>query len=155
MSATAQQARSSGDPTAPPGSISVSRVARADADRVFRALHTELERGLRQVAGRPTSYAQLRDSVLSGEMIMWAVQDGPELLAAVILSVRKYSSYTALVVELAAGRELERWAELVEELLRDYRELVGAEVVEALCRGGMAKKLAARWKKRAVLMELR
>jgi len=135
--------------------ISVRRAGADVVDHVFAQLQREIARGLRQVTGFPTSSAYLRDAVTRGEMALWIVQRDSELLAAVVLSVRRSSSHTALVVELAAGRELDLWVDEIEQLLRDYRDLVGAASIEALCRGGLARRLSKRWRRKAVLMELR
>jgi len=59
------------------------------------------------------------------------------------------------VVDAVAGRGMDRWIGLFEDLLREYRDIVGADCVRALCRDGAVKKLGDRWQRKATLMELR
>lgn len=85
-------------------------------------------------------------------MLLWAIQN-PEVIACVVLSVKQYAAKTTVFVEMVAGRDMAVWVKPLEELLRDYRDLIGADTVEAFCRDGMARRLS-RWRRKAVLMEL-
>ena len=136
-------------------SFEVSRVPPDLVDAVFDRLGPIIRRGLMHGAGDASSEDHLRDSIKRGDMVMWAVHEDGDVLAAIVLSVQKFAAKTTVFVELAAGRDMERWVERIEGLLRDFRDLVGADTIEATCRDGMARRLKGRWRRKATLMELR
>lgn len=134
----------------------VSRVPPELADHVFDQLAPMVARALRHGAGDSTTEAHLRAEVRTGNMAMWAVHRGAEIVACVVLSVHRYPAKTTVFIELAAGRDLGVWVERIEELLRDYRDLVGADTIEATCRDGMTRRLLRRgWRRKATVVELR
>lgn len=130
--------------------------ATADAvDHVFASLATEIARGLIRGAGERDTRERLQASVKRGEMSLWVVHDDREIIAAVVLSVRDYRAKRSVVIEFAAGRDMDSWIGSMEALWRDYRDLVGAESIVAACRLGMAKRLSRRdWREKSIVMEL-
>lgn len=139
-----------------PAGVEVSRVPLESIEYVWNRVRRSIERALSHGCGDSITADQLLAKILSGDMTMWAVHEGPEILACVVLSVHTYPAKLTLVVELLAGRDMDRWAEKVEGLLRDCRDLIGADTIEASCRAGLAKRLVGRgWKSKAVIVELK
>lgn len=112
-----------------------------------------MERGLSRV--RVSTLDDLRAELLAGQMVMWAVQSDADVLACIVLSVQKHSTQTIVYVELTAGKDLARWVDEAERLLAEYRDLIGADAVRAVCRDGMTNRLMKRgWKRKATVLEL-
>src|SRR5690606_3881680 len=107
-------------------------------------------------AGDSTTEAHLRAEVRTGNMAMWAVHRGAEIVACVVRSVHRYPVKTTAVIELAAGRERGGWGGRIEGLLGQYRVCEGADTIEATCRDGMTRRLLRRgWRRKATVVELR
>lgn len=145
----------SGPATSPP-SLEVSHVPPELVPEVWFRLRPMIERGLAHGAGDTTTAEHMFASIIRGDMQLWAVHEGSEIIAGLVVSVRKTSVKTWVHIELAAGRDLDRWADRLEGLLRDFRDLTGADTIEASCRLGLAHRLKKRgWRRKAVLMELK
>lgn len=154
MSATAQPISSSDTATEPTGSLQVSQVPPDLATSVWERFLPLIERALSRGAGCTTPTHMLAE-ILTGDMQLWAVHEGEDVIAAVVVSVRKTSVKTSVCVELVAGRDLDRWIGKLEDLWREFRDLAGADTIQASCRGGIARRLKRRgWRVRAQLMEL-
>lgn len=135
--------------------MTVSEVTADAVDHVFDVLAPMVERGLKHGVGDRTTLEHFRAAVKAGAMSLWVVHDGPEIVAGVVLSVVHHPTKKALFVQLAAGRDMDSWVGEIERLLRDAKDLIGADMIEATCRLGMASKLAKRgWRKKAIVMEL-
>jgi len=135
--------------------LSVSRVAPVNLDFVWREVAPMVERGLRHGAGDSTSPAELRAAIATGKMELWAVADGGDIVAIVVLRVVSRVKGVALLVSLVAGRDFDSWGQMISDLVADYAELIGAYTVEATARKGMAKWLAQMgWRQKAIVMEL-
>lgn len=135
--------------------LSVSAVGPGQALAVWNHVLPMVRRGLKHGAGDSTSEQEIISSVLSGQMTMWAVHDGDEITATVILQAIPRSKGTALLVVLVAGRDFKTWGERVQSLIQDYSELIGAYTIEAVARDGMAKWLKEMgWRRKATIMEL-
>lgn len=121
---------------------------------VWAQLGDDISRGLRHGQGDEATPKQLMAQVLCGDDIMWVIHRGDEYVACLVVSVLQ-SNIRKVFVEMLAGSEMDKWAEQVENLLRDYRDLVGAECIEASCRKGLARYLGRRgWKQKAIVMSL-
>ena len=135
--------------------LSVSRVEPEQIPGVFLEVEPMIERALSHGQGDTTNKAELVNGLLSGDLVMWAVHEGDDITAALILSVREYPNKTTLYVELVAGRSLDEWIDDIEGLLRDFAYMRGIDTIEASCRKGLARRLKRRgWNTKAVIMEL-
>lgn len=83
---------------------------------------------------------------------MWVIHD-EYVRACVIVSVKEYPNKKTVFVELTAGKDLDVWIEELESTLRDYKEHVGAQTIEACMRTGLMKRLN-NWRTKAILAEL-
>lgn len=115
-----------------------------------------IERALSHGQGDGTSWEHMLAAILMQKMTLWVIHEGDDIVACVVLSVNEHAKGKKVFVQLTAGRDLDRWIDQIEGLLRDYRDLVGAMTIEASCRKGLARRLSRRgWGKKAVIMELK
>ena len=136
-------------------SLEVSSVPPDLVPAVWTKLLPQIERALAHGDGDSTTPGHMLDAVLKGRMQLWAVHEGEEIIAGLIVSARTYTAKTTVVINLLAGRDMDGWADRIEQLLRDLRDLIGADTIEASCRAGLARRLGKRgWKRKAVIMEL-
>lgn len=121
---------------------------------VWPALLPMVERGLRHGEGDTITADFIRQSVLAGEMHAWTVRNTEGIAAVLIFRVRVDAGGRSLFVVMLAGRDMPAWIDELEEILMDYRDIVGARCIRASCRLGLAKKLAERgWTRKSVIME--
>jgi hypothetical protein len=136
--------------------LSVSHVPPNQIDAVWPLVVEKIRRGLRHGAGDSTTAEQLRESIRSGDCILWAVTERDEVLAVIVLEIQKYADKRTLAVLLIAGRDFKKWINRVLELIRDLADLTGVDTIEASVRDGLVKWLSPLgWHKKATLMELR
>lgn len=125
-------------------------------DDVWPVILPMIESGLSHGQGEDTTAEILKESVKSGDMHLWVIHKGYEVLAGVILSVKNQATGVKVFVEMLAGNDMKLWADELQSLLIDFKDLVGANYIEASCRHGLAKFLGDRgWNKKAIIMELR
>jgi hypothetical protein len=124
---------------------------------VFLACLPMIERALSHGAGDCITVGGLYRKCADGELSMWVVHEGDDIIACLILSVHQFEAKRTLFVEILAGRGMDDWIGNVEPLLADCAALLGADTIEASCRLGLARRLVKRgtWKQKAVLMEMR
>lgn len=92
--------------------------------------------------------------ILQRKSQLWAVHDDSGIHAVVVVSAPVHVTMTKVFVQLIAGKDIDRWADMVETRLEELRELVQAELIEASCRPGLARYLQRRgWKQKAIVME--
>ena len=159
MSQTEHQARSSEEATARHGSISadysVSRVEPQSIDAVWPQIAPMVRRGLKHGAGDSITEEQILHALYAGQMELWAIHNGEEIIAGLVLQIIQRSKGPALIVIFQAGRDFALWSERVNGLIRDYADLIGAYTVEAVCRKGAAKWLEdLGWKRKAITMAM-
>lgn len=107
------------------------------------------------LASGSTTSRHMLAQVMNKTAQFWAVHEGAEVLAGVVISIKTLPMKTVVFVEMIAGRDMDRWAGRVEQLLLEFRDLVGADAITASCRVGLAHRLGKRgWKRNAVVMEL-
>ena len=134
----------------------VSRVFPEQFDAVWSAAAEAADGGFRHGAGDTITPEEIRQSVISGDMEMWAVHDAEQIAAVVVIQVVGRPQGKVLKVVLVAGREFASWGQQIQELLTEYANLIGAASIEAVARPGMAKWLAQMgWKRKATVMELK
>jgi ABC-type uncharacterized transport system ATPase subunit len=123
---------------------------------VWQQLQPMIDRALSHGDGDSTTSGHMLAKVLVGQRQLWAIHEGPEIIAGLVISIRTYAAKKTVVIELAAGRDLDRWAEQLEGILRDFRDLAGANTIECSCRAGLARRLLKRgWISKATIMELK
>lgn len=136
--------------------LAVSAVPPAEVDFVWSQVEPMVRKGLAHGEGDSTTAEHIREQVRRGELILWAVHDGPDVAAVIVLDVVKHPAKTTLFVVLIAGRRFGDWAPAVQNLLRDYAAIVGADTIEASVRDGLTKWLGNMgWKRKATIMELK
>jgi hypothetical protein len=133
--------------------LSLSEVNHLEVlDEVWNKLLPCIEKGLSHGAGDTTTSSELYESLKNGISKMWVIH-GLELVACVIISIKLYPNKKTVYVELLAGRDLDSFIYLIQDKLREFKELVKADTIEASCRAGLAKRLVD-WNTKAYLMEL-
>ena len=136
--------------------LSVSRISPAEFDAVWAEVEPMAASGFRHGAGDTITPDEIRASVISGDMEMWAVHDADDITAVVVIQIIERPQGRVLAVVLVAGRGFASWGQQVQELLQEYASLIGADWIEAVARDGMAKWLSRMgWKRKATLMELK
>lgn len=133
--------------------VEVSQVPPELAPAIWERMLPKIRKGLKAGGGDCTTPEYMLSEILSGRMSMWAVHTD-DVIAVVVVSVEQMPEKRVLFVELVAGERLDLWLTKINSLLRDYRDIVGADCVRALCRDGMTKALASSWRRKATLMEL-
>lgn len=114
-----------------------------------------VKRGLAHGQGDGTTSDHMLGKILKGDLYLWAIIDGEEVLAGVVLSVRVKDTGLKVWVEMLAGKDRDLWADELVELLSDFQKLIGARCVEASCRPGIARLMKQMgWREKAVVMEL-
>ena len=133
--------------------MQISRLDPADVDGVWPLLREKILKFLETPAGQRMTEAYYYSGATSGDLVTWIGHEGHEVVAAGFLSVTQYPNQKILFIALIVGDRLDEWLCLAEPLLHEFKQLVGASTIEALCRPGLVKKLK-NWRKTAVLMEL-
>lgn len=135
--------------------MQVSRVTPESVGYVWQQILPMVERALAHGAGDCTSADHVLAAIQRGDNELWAIHRSSKIVAGLVISVQRHPAKTTLHVELCAGRDLDDWIEKIEGLLMEYRDLIGADTVEATCRAGLAKRLRKRgWGAKATIMEL-
>jgi hypothetical protein len=133
--------------------VNISLVTPDTLPQVWAALLPEIQEAMKGMAGRIGEQAYY-EAVRDGRMSMWVSHETNEVVAGGILSITEYPGEKVIFIELLAGRDLDRWLETVEPLLKQYKQQVGATTIEALCRPGLTRKLKG-WTVKAALMEFK
>jgi len=115
-----------------------------------------IERGLRHGEGDTITAEFIRLSLLAGEMQAWAISekgcDG--ILAVLVFRILCDERGRRLYVVMLAGVRMAEWVEEVEQMLIDYKDIIGARCIRASCRVGLARILGKRgWTRQSVIME--
>ena len=84
---------------------------------------------------------------------MLVAHEGEEVFAGGVFSVQNHPAKKTLFVELLAGKDLDSWIDEVEEALKNLKDHLGADTIEASCRKGLTRMLK-NWKPKATIMEL-
>jgi hypothetical protein len=135
--------------------IEISSVPQEMVIPVWQSQIDMIERGLSKGQGDWMSSSRLLERVLLGKSHLWAIHENQEVIALVIFAVRSNELMTKIIVELLAGQEMPLWSEKVQELLLDFKDIIGADCIDASCRPGLAKYLSkSGWSKKAIIMEL-
>lgn len=135
--------------------LSVSAVPPEQVDFVWSQVEPMVKRGLAHGMGDSTTSEHIKAAIQRGESILWAVHQESDVIAIVVIEVVRYPAKTTLLAALIAGSRFAEWAPMVQELLRDYADLIGADTIETSVRDGLTKWLAPMgWKRKATIMEL-
>lgn len=133
----------------------ISRVEPENVGLVWAELEPMILKGLSRGQGDECHPEVMKARIVAGDLQLWAVVEDDELTGACVLSVRD-SAVRKVWVELLAGKNMDSWADELEGLLKDFRDLLGASCVEASCRPGLAAYLKERgWKQKAIIMSLK
>jgi len=135
--------------------IEVSSVPKDMVWHVWKSQLDMIEGALSHGQGDSASAHNVLAEIYSGRNILWVVHRGEDIIAVVVLSVKSTSTLKKLFVELIAGKDLPSWSGEVQQLLIDFKDIIGADCIEASCRPGLAKYLGkSGWSQKAIIMEL-
>lgn len=131
----------------------ISKVNNDSLLHVWNELLPQIEKAYKQGAGDSTTPDQVYESVKSGELEMWVVHEGSEVVAALLFAIKQYPAKKTIFIELVAGKNMKSWEGEMENKLREYKDLIGADTVEACSRKGVPRMLR-HCKVKAYLVEL-
>lgn len=132
----------------------ISRVPPELSLDVLVQVESEARKGLQIASGGSLTYEELRAYCLKGSMELWAVHEGQDVIAVLVLQAVRRADGLVLLVVLMAGRDFASWCERANGLLQEYAELMGAVRIESTSRKGAAKWLEQLgWKPRTIIME--
>ena len=122
---------------------------------VWPTLGPIIERTFIRAEGDAGGATEMLRKILSGEWKLWAIVRNGETQAGLVFSVQQAGFDRKVWVHMLAGVNMQEWAVELQQLLLDFRVLVGASSIKASCRPGLAKFLKSLgWKRKAILMEL-
>lgn len=134
----------------------VSSVPQGMVDKVWPSILPMIEKGLSRGQGDNTTAEHMKAAVMRGDMYLWVIHEGYDVIAGIVLSVRERENSVKVSIEMLAGKDMNAWADDLQKLLIDFKDLVGASCIEASCRHGLARFLKGRgWTNKAVIMELK
>lgn len=133
--------------------MQISFVPAESVDSVWMALRPEILKAL-SAHGSHKSESDYLASLKSNQCQMWVAHVGPNVGMCAVVSIENRTDGKAIVVDILAGKDFKSLMTLGEEMLKKYKEQVGATTIEAICRPGFEKTLP-NWKKKAVIMELK
>ena len=131
----------------------VSAVTEDTLEHCWNALKGEIAIALEHGHGDLTSLDEVYKSLKDKTFFMWVIHEGEQIYAGVIFSIQEARKRT-LWVEILAGRDMDLWLDDAERILREYKDVIGADCVGASCRVGLVKKLK-NWEVKAISMELK
>jgi len=133
----------------------ISQVQTGDLGAVWPRVRPLVERALRHGQGDGTSVEVVLAGLVEGVTQLWVIHEGDDIQACIVLSVTSHPKGRKVFVELLSGEGMDDWADALEGLLRDFKDLTGSACIEASCRKGLARYLSRRgWKTKAVIMSL-
>lgn len=132
----------------------ISQVTPESLDYCWNKLEQQIKRALSHGHGVNTSPEEIYQDLKNQTMFMWVIHDGDEVIAGMIYSIQIFPNKKTLWVEILAGQDMDSWLPELEQRLAEYKEILGADTVEASCRVGLAKRLK-NWGVKAISMELK
>lgn len=113
-------------------------------------------RGLQHGQGDASSAEVMLGQILLGKFRLWAFLDGTEVIAITVFQVMPNVNGSKIWIHMLAGKDSDRWADSLEQLFTDLKDMTGAMCVETSARAGLAKVLSDRgWRRKAIIMELK
>ena len=131
----------------------ISTVTEESLDFVWEALLPQIEKAYKHGAGDCTTPEHVYEDVKAGKLKMWVVHEGLHVIAALLFSIKQYPARKTIFVELMAGKGLNSWVDEMQDLLRKYKDEIGADAIEGCSRKGVPRMLK-NWKIKAYLVEL-
>lgn len=126
------------------------------ATAVWQQVRPMVERGLRHGQGDGTTPEAMLGEILLGKFKLWAFLDGTEVIAIVVFRMMNYVTGKKIWIDMLAGDGSSKWADSLELLFNDLKDLTESMCVETSARPGLAKILKKRgWREKATIMELR
>lgn len=152
-----QSASKSIDDTQSPAQVEVKVVTDIGAlNYVWPIIEPKIKKGLRHGQGDAITAGALYEAVIGGEMQLWVMSKGEEILAGAFIAVVRHPAGKKVHVQMVAGKDLDKWGEKISDCLIQYMDEVGAICVETSARFGLEKMLQGLgWKRKSVVMELR
>lgn len=135
--------------------MKVSQVLPEQVDAIWPQVEDKVRRAIK-VTHTDVSPDYMREAAKRGESVLWAVHEGERIIAILALRVlvNRENGGKTVNVDLIAGEKLNEWAETMQKLLEDYRDLVGARCIQADVRDGMTKILKSYgWRRITTKME--
>jgi hypothetical protein len=136
----------------------ISRVQPRDLGEVWRKLLPQIRRGLSKGAGDTLSERGMYTGVIDGELDLWVVHRGDEILGGMFLRIDQRDRGKALIVVdvvSGTGTGLKAYAEELLPRIREYGKMIGAYTIESYSRTGAARMLSRLGcRPKAMIMEL-
>jgi hypothetical protein len=138
-----------------PPSLEFASVPPDQVQLVWPTLGPIIERTFVRAEGDAGAAREMLQKILAGEWKLWAIVRDGETQAGLVFSVQQAGLDRKVWVHMLAGVNMHEWAAELQQLLLDFRVLVGASSIKASCRPGLARFLKSLgWKRKAILMEL-
>lgn len=144
----------------PTEQLSVRRVMPKDLLPVWLQLLPQIKHGLKRGAADTLTENGLYTGIAHGELILWVMCHGPEILAAFFLQIEVRPRGRALVVlnvvSGPSGKYPHQYNDEMLLRLREYGDMIGVYTIESVSRLGAARRLMRHGcKPKAMIMELR
>lgn len=121
-------------------------------DVVWPLIEEWVERGLRHGQGDESTPEQLKNTVVTGDNLLWIAVIGDRLQAALFVAVQD-TNVRKLFVDMLVGENMDTWIDAMQSKLVTFKDLMGATCIESSCRPGLAKYLRKLgWKPKATIM---
>jgi hypothetical protein len=132
----------------------ISAVTPEQLEMVWPHFLPWVEKGLRHGQGDSLAPCDIYHGIASGQMSFWVAHKNEKLSGGMVLEVNQHPRAKVVFVVLLVGENFDEWVDEMEAALMNYRDINGADSIQASCRKGMVKKLMQRgWKQKAVIME--
>ncbi len=131
----------------------ISEATDETLDTCWNTLLPKIEEALSHGHGENTSLEEIYQALRNKTMRMWVAHEGDELIACMIFSLQIFNTRKNIFIEIIAGSELDSWLSEAESLIKKYKQVIGADSIQASCRVGLTKRLK-NWRVKAVIMEL-
>jgi hypothetical protein len=134
----------------------ISQVTAEQVDVVWPHFLPMVERALRHGQGDAMAPCDVFGKIKSGDWILWIAHEGEDVMAGVVIEVSQFPRKKVVFVVMLVGSRWDEWADDLEKVLLEFKELNHADCIETSCRDGLVKKLGKRgWGRKATIMELK
>jgi hypothetical protein len=86
-------------------------------------------------------HTDILELIMSGQMQLWCVGDGNEIIAAYTTQIRNYPQLNTLLVHTLGGSNFHKWGRLMEESLYQLARLQNCSHLEVYGRKGWGRLL--------------
>jgi len=132
----------------------ISNVTPDEVDSIWPHFLPFVVKGLKHGQGDSIAPCHVLKAIKAQQMRFWVAHEGENIKGGMVLEVNDFPTKKVVFVVMLLGENFEEWVDEMEAQLKNYRDINGADCIEASCRKGLVKKLMKRgWKQKAVIME--